>query len=192
MGTNVPFQHRETCYSLKKCVSQKRNCPLKIEHPTDTYFLDINSVSHIMEATADPSCRCRTSYIPAAMLIRTVPRPTTFPVSKLAICASPTECTASVGDRSSAPGGYTKVPSSCSTIAPGIWLSIACLSVVFKIRTCVKFAITSVYHVEDQIVAARGNIRRSRFRRNLPVRSSNACLSWRKSVLLDRNNTVNT
>ena len=83
---------------------------------------------------AEPSSRCRTSYIPAAMQNRTVPRPTTFPVSKLAICASPTEYTTSVGYRSSAPDGYTKGSSSRLTIAPGIWLSIDCLCVVFKIR----------------------------------------------------------
>ena len=136
MGANVPFQRRDTCYSLKKCVSQKRNRPLKIA-PPHRYILSGHKLciahngsnsrsarrAHTGELpAADPSCRCRTSYIPAAMQIRTVPRPTTFPVSKLAICASPTEYTNSVGYRSSAPGGYTKGPSSRLTIAPSIWL----------------------------------------------------------------------
>ncbi len=119
IGANVSLSHRDTHFRPQKYVSQKRKALSRnrtlhrhIQNGLKVCVAHNGSNSrsarraHTGELpAADPSCRCRTSYIPAAMLTRTVPRPTTFPVSKLAICASPTEYTASVGYRSSAPGG---------------------------------------------------------------------------------------
>ena len=61
-------------------------------------------------------------------------------------CAPPTEYTTSVGYRSSAAGGSAKGPSSRLTIAPDIWLSIACLSVAFKIWMRVVLACPLLYY----------------------------------------------